>query len=355
MVNRLLFVMEQYCDADPLCGPTNSEHLLVDAIRSTGLVGETKRFYFDQLSKSAGRGRMSELLLEECDLFCPEVVLYTPLGGALGDALNPLPSAIDRIRERAMVLIWLWDAKPNCGLETKWLPHADYLGIVDSVKAYIYYRGYHNVILAYSAPSPELFCGRGLPRDIDVSFLGSVDPTDQRWPMRAEYTNYLRENGIDIRVGGGQRVQRLSALDYSTIMSRSKISLNFSRDGNGLPCLKSRVFEVTSCGALLMDDWGTDTEYFFQSGQDFVIYNSKEDLLRLVKYYLEHEEERKAIAGNGWMKATFTYNARNMWAGVFERMGFEVPRGLVDKNFTIHKQVVEAIKGEVEHGQVLGR
>ena len=338
MVNKVLFVMEQYCDADPVCGPTNSEHLLVDAIRSTGLVGETKRFYFDQLSKSVGRGRMS-LLLEEClDLFRPDVVLYTPLGGALGDALNPLPI---RIREEAKMLLWLWDAKPNCGLETKWLPIADYLGIVDSVKAYLYYRGYHNVILAYSAPSPKLFYDRSLPRDIDVSFLGSVDPTDQRWPMRAEYTNYLRENGIDIRVGGGQRVQRLSPQDYATIMSRSKISLNFSRDGNGLPCLKSRVFEVTSCGALLMDDWGTDTEYFFEPGKDFIIYNSKEDLLRLVKYYLEHEEERAAIAKSGWVKAIYVHNAPNMWAGVFERMGFAPPRVLTESPYyQMHKKVL---------------
>lgn len=347
MVNRLLFVMERYCDADPVCGPTNSEHLIVDAIRSTGLVGETKCFYFDQLSKSAGRWRMSDLLLEEvCELFHPEVVLYTPLGGALGDALNPLPSAIDRIREEAKVLIWLWDAKPNCGLETKWLPIADYLGIVDSVKAYLYYRDYHNVILAYSAPSPKLFYDRSLPRDIDVSFLGSVDPTDQRWPMRAEYTNYLRENGIDIRVGGGQRVQRLSARDYATIMSRSKISLNFCRDGNGLPCLKSRVFEVTSSGALLLDDWGTDTEYFLEPGKDFVIYNSKEDLLRLVKYYLEHEEERRAIARWGLEKVTNIYNARNMWGYVFERIGFEVPEELIiDLNYLLHKQQEKAIEG----------
>ena len=50
----------------------------------------------------------------------------------------------------------------------------------------------------------------------------------------------------------------------------------------------------------------------FVPGEDFVYYESKEDLLRKAGYYLDHEEERKAIAKNGHDKvaANHTYRHR---------------------------------------------
>ena len=36
--------------------------------------------------------------------------------------------------------------------------------------------------------------------------------------------------------------------------------------------------------------------------EDYVFYDGKEDLLNLVAYYLEHEDERKKIAENGYRK-----------------------------------------------------
>lgn len=50
----------------------------------------------------------------------------------------------------------------------------------------------------------------------------------------------------------------------------------------------------------------------FVPGEDLVYYESKEDLLQKVVYYLDHEEERKAIAKNGHDKvaARHTYRHR---------------------------------------------
>lgn len=51
---------------------------------------------------------------------------------------------------------------------------------------------------------------------------------------------------------------------------------------------------------------------FFVPGEDFVFYDSKEDLLRKIDYYLCHEEERRAIARSGHDKiaAGHTYRHR---------------------------------------------
>lgn len=348
MVNRVLFVMERYCDANPKCGPTISEHVVVGAVISTGLINQAKHFYFDVLSQKLGRDRMSEMLWQDCQVFHPDLIIYTPLGGALGEQLNPPREMVNTISDELGIKIYvhLYDAKPACGLEKSWLPFVRHLGITDSISAFLYYKENPKVILAYHTVSPRYFYDKKLKRDIDVSCLGSIDPLDGRWPMKFEYTNFLKMNSVNVFIAGGQRgANRLSVEEYSNILNRSKISLNFCRDGGGRPCLKTRVFESIACGALLFEDSGTtDTPKLFEPGRDFVIFQDQQDLLGKVRYYLAHDNERRAIAESGHEKVTRIYNPRNMWGYIFEKMGFKVPESLAqDKNYLLQRKIMEDV------------
>lgn len=340
MINKILFLMERFCDADPKCGPSNSEHQVVGAIESTGLVKETKHFYFDVLSKQFGQVKTSEMLLEDITVFQPDLIIYTPLGGALGDQLNPLPQTIRRISDERKLFLYLFDAKPACGLEVKWLPLVNYLGIADSISAFLHYRTDPRVIMAFQAASPGDFYNKNLQRDIDVSFIGSIDPLDRRWPLRHEYTKFLKDNGVNIWIGGGQRGQRLSVEEYCNILNHSKISLSFCRDGNGLPILKQKVFEIMSCEALLLEDYGTDAAKLFCPDKDFVIFHSKEELLRLVKDYLVDNDGRETIARSGHEKVTKVYNVKNVWGYVFNKMGLPFPH---DDGFRLYQNKMEEL------------
>ena len=338
MIDRVLFLMEQYCDADPKCGPSGAEHQVVGAVRSTGLVKESKHFYFDQLSLKFGREAMGLLLLQDCALFQPDLIIYTPLGGALGERLNP--SCMNTLMKNTKVFLNLWDA-PEHGLENQWLPHATYLGIDSLVNAYRNYKGLPNVLFQHSTVDPTIHYDKGMERDIDVSFVGSIDPTDRRWPLRHEYTQFLKDNGIKIVTAGGQRGNRLPIEECANILNRSKISLDFCRSTDGKPTMHLRAFEVTSCGALLMTDACTLTGELFD--EDFVIFQDKQDLLRLVRYYLEHDLDRAAIAKAGYERASYIYNARNMWGYIFEKMGFDIGDLATDKYYLQHKTVMETI------------
>ena len=50
----------------------------------------------------------------------------------------------------------------------------------------------------------------------------------------------------------------------------------------------------------------------FVDGEDYVSYSDREDMLNKIKYYLEHEDERKMIAENGCRKVReeHTYTQR---------------------------------------------
>ncbi|KAB0497903.1 CgeB family protein [Pseudomonas vancouverensis] len=82
------------------------------------------------------------------------------------------------------------------------------------------------------------------------------------------------------------------------IFQRSRINLNLTRSfvENGLPM---RVFDVLSCGGFLVTNDKQDLHKLFTDGKDLVIFRDTQDLMEICAYYLEHDEERKAIAEQG--------------------------------------------------------
>lgn len=82
----------------------------------------------------------------------------------------------------------------------------------------------------------------------------------------------------------------------------SDINLNISLKiiKEGIPL---RVFDILGAGGFLITNYQKEIEECFVAGKDLVVYESMDDLREKVKYYLEHEEERKIIAKSGHDKA----------------------------------------------------
>ena len=101
------------------------------------------------------------------------------------------------------------------------------------------------------------------------------------------------------------RIQYCGSVDYWSEMPKvfrmSKINLNFT-----IPNIKSgiplRIWDVLGCGGFLLTNYQAEIPYYFKDGEDLVCFDGLEDLCEKVGYYLEHEEERKRIAWNGYRK-----------------------------------------------------
>lgn len=344
MINRLLFVMERYCDAEPAHGPTNSESQLVGAIESTGLVGEIKRFYFDVLCQKMGKEGMARFLFQDCQVFRPDLIIYTPIQGPLGLKFNPPDAVLQRIRTELGIKVHthLWDTVADDEHVLSRLPYSACIGVVDSVVGQRF-GGEPRIVQSYSAVDPKYFHNGGLERDIDVSFVGPLSS-----PSRISGINFLKTNGVNVTVAGGQRQNRISWEEYARILQRSKISLNFSRNPyDGSSQMKARALEAMTCGAMLMEEDGEHTKGFFEAGKDYVGFSNLQELLDRVLFYLAHGEEREAIAKSGYQKVIDIYNARNCWGYIFEKMGFKAPQWLAkNESYTLHKGKVDALSGE---------
>lgn len=94
-------------------------------------------------------------------------------------------------------------------------------------------------------------------------------------------------------------------IDYYTVMPKvfrcSRINLNFTvrTIKSGIPL---RIFDILGAGGFLITNYQEELSEYFEIGRDLVVYESEEDLLEKVAYYLQHEEERKEIAENGHRK-----------------------------------------------------
>ena len=60
-----------------------------------------------------------------------------------------------------------------------------------------------------------------------------------------------------------------------------------------------RLFEATGVGTLLITDWKKNLHEMFEPGKEVIAYQTPEECLEMIQYYLEHEDERRAIASAG--------------------------------------------------------
>jgi spore maturation protein CgeB len=92
-----------------------------------------------------------------------------------------------------------------------------------------------------------------------------------------------------------------SLTEMPLIFHYSKINLNITAKSirSGLPL---RIFDVLGCGGFLITNYQSELPDWFTIGEDLVAYSSPKELIELCAYYLAHEEERKQIAMNGYLK-----------------------------------------------------
>jgi len=153
-----------------------------------------------------------------------------------------------------------------------------------------------------------------------VGFIGSYEKE------RAEYLLYLAEKGVPVRVWGsgwaGKRWlkhpnlriegRNLIGNNYAKGICSFDIVLCFLRKGNR-DLHTSRSIEIPACGAFMLAERTDEHVQLFEEGKEAEFFNTKEEMLEKVRYYLEHEDERLKIAVAGrqrCLRSGYSYQER---------------------------------------------
>lgn len=116
----------------------------------------------------------------------------------------------------------------------------------------------------------------------------------------------------------------MGVADYLTetpyIFHDSKINLNITLRSikSGIPL---RCMEIMSCGGFLLTNFQSDFLKHFVAGEDFVYFESNDDMLQKIDYYLTHEKERTSIAESGYQKVLKNHSYETIFQQIFNIIG----------------------------------
>lgn len=104
-------------------------------------------------------------------------------------------------------------------------------------------------------------------------------------------------------------VDYYDAAPYVFKTARINLNITLRSIKSGIPL---RAFDILGAGGFLLTNYQADFNDCYIPGEDFVFYESTEDLLQKIDYYLTHEDERTAIAESGFQRtaANHTYHHR---------------------------------------------
>lgn len=69
-----------------------------------------------------------------------------------------------------------------------------------------------------------------------------------------------------------------------------------------------RIFEVTGCGSFLLTEFFDNLGEFFEIGKEIETFRDSDEMLRKIRYYLDHPDEREAIARRGQERCLRDYS-----------------------------------------------
>jgi spore maturation protein CgeB len=154
-------------------------------------------------------------------------------------------------------------------------------------------------------PSPEAERQHGL------TFVGGVDPRDPQHRAGAVLLERVAaELPLELWGYGVEGLPRDSALrrahsgeawgiDMYEVLARSRIVINRHGPVAAGYANNMRLFEATGAGAMLVTEAAPNLRDYFEPGNEVVTYDGADELIEKLRYYLEHDRERIAIASAG--------------------------------------------------------
>ena len=319
---KILCVLSKYDFGKQERGVSTEYIMFYDALLKMG--HEVELFDFYTILNSSGKAEMNEMLIKKIELTKPDLV-FTYL---IKNEIETNTLKIIKEQKITKTLVYFGDDEWRYeNFSSVYAPYFDYIVTTDpdSIEKY---RKINCLYVLYqrTGANHRVFKKKNCEKDIKCSYVGAARLD------RVKFINKLRKQKIDIKcwgtgwnvsffervinkIGIGRNIfekkyakTRLSFEEMCDIFNRSKINLCTSESFRGdIKQIKARVFEVTASGGFLLCEHVKGIEDFFILDEEIVCYNSFDDLISKIGYYLENDEERNKIALNGY-KRTLSQN-----------------------------------------------
>lgn len=166
------------------------------------------------------------------------------------------------------------------------------------------------------ASDPAIFHPmRELPKIHDVSFVGGC------YGIRKKIVNAIRRAGINVvAFGNGWEHGRIATENVPALFAQSKIILGVGTIGHcrDFYALKMRDFDAPMSGSLYLTHDNPDLHPLFETGGELATYRTVADCVEKVRHYLQHYDQREAVAAAGRARAVSEHTWRQRFSDLLQ-------------------------------------
>ncbi len=136
----------------------------------------------------------------------------------------------------------------------------------------------------------------------DILFVGRPDVN------RRQFVSALLslQNKYDVGIYG-QKNNLLLGNRYLEVISKSKITLNYSRNNNLSMYSSDRLVHIAANGSMVLSSDVPNLQNIF-SKDEVIYFSTLQDMIDKLNYFLTHDDDRLKVAEAGWRRAHKDYN-----------------------------------------------
>lgn len=285
-----------------------------------------RRFRFGRMLKMATKIKVNKLLLDRVLDFKPDMILMS--GGE-----SIFPETIFEIKRRGVITAnWYTEFMHHWHVIQEIAPAYDFFFHPDP---YVI-RELKNIGLKNTHylpfPADEIIQGDPFKNREDkytISFIGS----NVGWPKREKFFDLLKD--FDLNIWGPptwlktklKNCYRGSANPYelARIYRRTKFVIDIPWDHLPAEGISVRPFEAMVNGTcLLFYDIRTEMSNLFKKNVEYVSFLNEQELVAKIRYFIEHETERKKIALAGYEETLKNHTYEIRMKQMMEMMGLAI-------------------------------
>jgi spore maturation protein CgeB len=329
---RILYVAMAYDYGDASRGPSFEETNFRSALEGMG--HDVTAFDFMERTKRDGRDRMRRALIATAAELEPDVAFFCLFTDELDAA------TIEAVGREGGCPTVNWFADDHWRFESfsRHIAPAFTVAVTTDEDTLPRYReaGIDNVLLSQWA------CNRHAYTKVSDTLEHAVTFVGQPHGNRPETIERLRAAGHEVECWGhGWPRGRLDQEGMVRVFSTSAVNLNLANSsdppntlrvrvgrllgrgpsGPKPPQIKGRNFEVPGCGGFLLTERVPHLERYFRYDEEIGVYGDVDELVEKVGWWLEHPDERAAVAEAGYRRVLAEHTYDHRFAEIFQAAG----------------------------------
>ncbi len=185
----------------------------------------------------------------------------------------------------------------------------------------------------------------------DVALVGKLEADNPAYMERWKLVKRIVDEGINIKWWGPRIRRKIGTFVLGLLLSKvsrayggrfvwnetyakavhlSKIFIARDAYPHIRLSMSARAFTTLGLGGLYLTYPTKGIEEMFEPGKELVLFNTPDEMVEKIRYYLAHEEERKAIAAAGRRKALAHHTYQHRFERIFDRLrarGVKIEQG----------------------------